>query len=138
MGTSDNLSFTALQASPHRGAAQFGDPKQSDPAPELASQGLTDLTNQAASLHAGRVQTQNQISHTDSLFTSQLSTGRGSNTPQHDPQHNPQQASSTGNCSSTPLAFIHSPKPAAIPSRLSPARDAARQAMQHPPCKLAC
>ena len=120
-----------MQASPHKGAVQSGDPKQSDPAPELTSQGLADITDQAAILHAGKAQAQHQISHADSLPTSQLSTGRGSNSPQHDPHQTPQQysqASSTGNCSSTSLAFIHRSRPAAIPSSPSLARDAARQA----------
>ena len=122
-----------MQASPHRGAVQSGDPKQSDPTPELPFQGLADITNQAAILHAGKAQAQNQMPHADSLPTIQLSTGRGSDSPQHDPQQTPQQysqASSTGNSSSTSLAFIHRSKPAAIPSRSSPARDAARQADQ--------
>ena len=87
------------------------------------------MTNSAARSHASTVQAQSQIRHADSSSTSQFSTGRGSNSPQQSHQQHPQ-AGSTGNRSSTPLAFMHSPKPAAISSCTSPARNAFRQADQ--------
>ena len=133
-GTSNNKCGSWMQLSTNRGTTASGNLKQPDPASKQASQGLADITNQAARLHASKAHAQSQI-HADSPSTSQFSTGRGSNTPQQDPQQDPKQAlqlypqtGSTGDHTSKPLASTHSPEPAAIPSRPRQTTDTISQA----------
>lgn len=134
-GTSGSKSGSWMQAFPNTSPTASGNPKQSHPVPEQASQGLADITNQAARSCASKTHAQSQIPHVDSSSRQQISAGRGSNTPQHMPQQPPQQgpqqypqAGSTGDHHNILLASGHSHEPAAILRRPSPARDAVRQA----------
>lgn len=105
--TSDNGRHNWLQLPPNRGTAITGDPKQILPAPEVASQGFADITNQAArSQHAPKVGIQTAIAAPPSA--SQASTIHSSNTLQPTPQQH-LQAVTIGSSNSTPLLLCTAP-----------------------------
>ena len=128
VGMSDIGSHSWVQLPPnrHRQNTISGDAKQALPAPEVASQGLADITNQAArSQHAEKVGS--QIPVAGPPLASQVSTVSNSNTLQ--PTHQQAfQAVTIGSSNSTPPASVHSPKPASLTTCLHEKRDPVRQA----------